>query len=134
MKRIIIIISLLLSTIFTFYSCTKENDLLNDGDNRESFVGDWAANDHCSKQAYGVSLSLDLDNSSLVLISNFANTGHTATGVVAGGSIYVEYQSIGGGYSVNGNGILTGDIISWTTYNFETEGNLSECTCTFTKK
>lgn len=133
MKRIIIL-SLLLSIVFVFHSCSKENDLLNDGDNRESFVGEWAANDFCSKQAYGVSISIDLDNSSQVIISNFANTGHPAAGVVAGGSIYVEHQDIGGGYQINGNGILTGEIISWTTYNFETEGNVSECICTFTKK
>lgn len=133
MKKIAFIFSFVFASIIVFHSCTKENDLLNDGDARESFVGSWGANDHCSKQAYGVNISLDADNSSQVLISNFANTGHTAIGVVAGGSIYVESQDIGGGYTVNGNGILTGEIISWTTYNFETAGDLYECTCIFSK-
>ena len=134
MKKIVLITSLLLTAIFVFHSCTKENDLINDGDIRESFIGNWGANDQCSKQAYGVNISLDLENSSQVLINNFANTGHTAVAVIAGSSIYVESQDIGGGYTANGNGKLTGDFIHWTTYNFETAGDLYECTCNFNKQ
>lgn len=134
MKKGIIILSLLISAIWIFQSCTKENDLLGDGDIREEYVGNWTANDQCAKQTYGVNIGLDGSNSTQVIISNFANLGYSAEAIVAGNSIYVENQEIGGGYSVSGNGKLTGSIITWTSYNFETEGDVTNCICTYTEQ
>lgn len=133
MKKGIIILSLLISAIWIFQSCTKENDLLNDGDVREEYTGDWTANDQCSKQTYGVNIILDEYNSTQVIISNFANLGYSAEAVIAGNSIYVESQEIGGGYTVSGNGKLTGSIITWTSYRFESAGDSADCICTYTE-
>lgn len=133
MKKGIIILSLFISTIWIFQSCTKDNDLLDDGDVREEYSGDWTANDQCAKQTYGVSIILDEDNSTQVIISNFANLGYPAEAVIAGNSIYVESQEVGGGYTVSGNGKLTGSIITWTSYRFESEGDSADCICTFTE-
>lgn len=134
MKKAIFIFSLVIATIWLFQSCTKENDLLDDGDIREEFVGSWTAMDECSKQIYGVVISIDDDHSSQVIIANFANLGYPAAAVIAGNSIYIENQEIGGGYSVSGNGKLTGAIIAWSSYSFMTSGELTTCTCTYTKR
>lgn len=124
----------MVSAIWLFQSCTKENDLLDDGDIREEFTGDWTAIDNCSKQTYGINITIDDDNSSQVIINNYANLGYSAEAVIAGNSIYVGNQEIGGGYSISGNGKLTGSIISWSSYNFVTEGDANQCICTYTKK
>ncbi len=133
MKRVLLIFGLLLSATMLFNSCTKEGDLLEDGDVRDAFLGEWIASDQCSKQTYRVNVTLDGGNSTQVIISNFANLGYSATAVVAGSSIYVSTQSVGGGYSVNGNGIISGSVITWTTYNFESSGESTSCICTFSK-
>ncbi len=133
MKNIIIIFGILIGSALLWQSCTKEDNILDDGDSRESFVGDWTANDQCSKQTYGVSISIDASNSSQVNISNFANLGKVAKAVIAGNNIYVEKQNVGNGYSVSGNGMLTGSIISWSSYNYETDAVLVECSATYSK-
>jgi|GEM_PF-3805516 hypothetical protein len=132
MKRDIFIFLLMVSTILLFNSCTKEGDIFDDVDSRDAFTGEWIASDQCSKQTYRVNVTLDAANSTQVIISNFANLGYSATAVVAGNSIYVSNQSVGGGYSVNGSGIISGSVISWTTYNFESDGESTSCICTFT--
>ncbi|NOR86616.1 MAG: hypothetical protein GQ527_03310 [Bacteroidales bacterium] len=133
MKKLITILGILFSSSLLWQSCTAEDDLLDDGDIRESYVGEWVVNDQCSKQTYRVELSIDGNNSSQVIIENYANLGLDAKAVIGGTSIYVESQDIGNGYTVNGNGKLTGTIISWTTYNYQTSAELVECTATFSK-
>jgi len=134
MKKIIMVFGLLFTASLVHYSCTKDNELFDDGDNRESFIGTWAATEDCHRIPHTVEISRSPDNNNQVEISNFAATGHTAVATIDGGTIYVNPQNIGGGYSVRGNGILTGEIIHWTTYNSETEGNLNECTCIYNRK
>jgi len=131
MKKLILVFGILLGSAILWQSCTKEDSILDDGDARESFVGTWVVSDQCSKQTYGVDIKLDDDNSTQVIIVNFANLGKSAKAVIAGNNIYVENQDVGNGYSVSGNGKLTGSIISWSSYNFETDAELVECTATF---
>jgi hypothetical protein len=133
MKKIFLIIGFLVSSALLWQSCTKEGDPTDEGDTREAFIGNWAVNDQCSKQTYGVSISLDGGNSSQVIIANYANLGNSAKAIVAGSNIQVESQDIGNGYSVSGNGTLNGEIISWSSYNFETDSDQTECTATFSK-
>jgi len=131
MKKIFLMLFSLIVIGFAFQSCTKEDDMLNDGDARDSFVGEWSVNDACSKQTYRSSISLDTDNSAQVIISNYANLGKTAKAVIAGNSIYIENQDIGNGYTANGNGRINGEIISWTSHNYETQGDAYDCTATY---
>lgn len=133
MKKLILIFGLLVGSALLWQSCTKEDSILDDGDSKDSFVGTWNVNDQCSKQTYGVDIKSDEGNSTQVIIVNFANLGKSATAVIAGNNIYVENQEVGSGYSVSGNGKLTGSIISWSSYNYETEAELVECTAIFSK-
>lgn len=133
MKKLIIILGILFTSVLIMQSCTKDNDLLDDGDIRESFMGNWSATDNCTKQTYGVEIDIDNSNSSQVIIENFANLGQDAKAVIAGSSIYVENQDIGGGYKVSGNGKLTGSIIIWSMYSFESSAESRDCSATFSK-
>jgi len=133
MKKILLIIGILVSSALLLQSCTKEEDPSDEENTRTLFVGNWTVTDQCSKQTYSVNISFDDDNSSQVIISNYANLGKSAKAVVAGSNIQVESQNIGNGYSVSGSGQLNGEIISWSSYNFETDSDLTECTATFSK-
>lgn len=133
MKKLIIILGILFSGLTIWTSCTQENDILGDGDSRDNFVGEWVVNDVCFKQTYRSNITLDPNNSAQVFISNFANLGYSASAIIAGTSIYVENQEVGGGYSVNGNGKITGSIIAWTSFNYENSSNVYNCTATFSK-
>jgi len=133
MRSIIIVFALLMSSSLVWQSCSKEGDLFGDGDSRESFVGNWSVSDQCSKQSYGVDIKLSESNSSEVIIVNFANVGRSADAIIAGSSITVEKQDVGGGYTVDGYGKINGSTIVWSSYNFETEANATKCTATFKK-
>jgi len=133
MKKVILIIGILVGSACFWQSCTKDDSILIDGDSRESFVSAWTAVDQCSKQTYGVDIKIDESNSTQVIIVNFANLGRPATGIIAGNNIYVEKQNIGNGYSAEGNGKLNGSVITWLSYNYETESELVECTATYSK-
>ena len=131
MKKIIIILGIFVGSALLWQSCTKEDSILVDGDSRESFIGTWTANDGCSKIGYGVDIKLDEDNSTQVIIVNFARLGKSATAVIAGNNIYVENQEVGSGYRVRGNGKLNGSIITWSTYSYEDDAEVHECTATY---
>jgi len=133
MKKVYLFLFAFILIGLSFHSCTKEDDLLNDGDTRDAFVGEWSASDVCSKQIYRSSITLDPSNSSQVTIVNYANLGRSAQAVIAGNSIYIESQDIGNGYTASGNGRLTGEIIIWTSHNFETSGDATECSATYTQ-
>lgn len=134
MNKIVALIGVLVISLFLLQSCTKEEGLFEDNDYRESFMGSWSATDQCSKQTYGVDIKLDDGNSIQVIIVNFANTGRSAEAIIAGNNISVPRQDIGNDYIVSGDGKLSGQIISWTSYTFETTGNYTDCSATFTKK
>jgi len=131
MKKVYLILFSILVIGLANPSCTKEDDILDDGNARDSFVGEWAVNDACSKQSYRSAISLDNENSTQVIISNYANLGQSATAVIAGNSIYIQNQNIGDGHSANGNGRLNGEVISWSSHNYETEGNYYNCSATY---
>ncbi len=133
MKKMILIIGIFIGAMLLWQSCTKEDSIIDDGDSRELFVGSWTVNDQCSKQTYGSNITIDESNSIQVIISNYANLGKSATAIIAGNNIHVETQNVGNGYSVGGSGKLNGSVIAWSSYYFETESDLTECTATFSK-
>lgn len=131
MKKIYFIWIPILILSIGFHSCTQEDDILGDGDARDAFIGEWSVTDACNKQTYRSVISIDENNSSHVRISNFANLGKSAEAIIAGSSIYIESQEIGNGYTVSGNGRINGEIISWTSHSFETDGSFTDCTATY---
>jgi len=133
MKKIILILAVTIGSAFVWQSCTKDGDLIGGGDTRESYIGVWSVSDQCSKQTYAVDIKEDEQNTTQVIIVNFANYGKPVTAVVADNTIYVGKQDIGNDTFVSGNGKLNGAMISWSSYNIETEGDLEECTATFQK-
>lgn len=133
MKNNIVLLLLAMGILAISNSCTKEEDTITDVDPREAFVGDWSVTDACSRQTYRSAISLDTENSSQVLINNYANLGRSAEAVVAGSSIIIGSQEIGNGFTASGSGRKNGEIISWTDHNFETSGNITECTATYTR-
>ncbi|MCK5775583.1 MAG: hypothetical protein KAH25_05380 [Bacteroidales bacterium] len=132
MKKLIIIFTILLSGSLIWQSCSKDGDLLGGGDSRESFAGSWLVIDQCSKQTYGVDITSNEDNSTEVIIVNFANLGRSVNAIVAGNSITVEKQSAGE-YTVNGQGKINGSVISWSSYDFQTDADETKCTAVFKK-
>ena len=132
MKKIIIIFALFLSGSLIWQSCSKDSDLLSGGDLRESFVGNWSVTDQCSKQTYGVDITLNENNSTEVIIMNFANLGKAVNAIVGGSNITVAKQSTGE-YTVSGQGKLNGSVISWSTYDFESEAEATKCSAVFKK-
>ena len=131
MKKLIIIFALLLSGSLIWQSCSKDSDLLG-GDSRESFVGKWTVTDQCTKQTYGVDIKLNENNSTEVIIVNFVNLGKAVNAIVAGSTITVENQS-DGEYTVSGQGKLNGSVISWSSYDFDSESETIKCTAVFKK-
>jgi hypothetical protein len=120
--------------IIAIPSCTPEDDIYPDTDSREDFIGEWTVSDACSKQTYRSTISLDSENSSQVLIENFANLNITVNAVVAGNSIYLsDEQTLQSIYLVSGNGILSKNLITWEKHNYETTGDAFSCTAIYTK-
>jgi len=132
MKKLVVIFAILFGGALLWQSCTKDGDLLGGGDSRDSFIGNWAVTDECSKQTYGVDIKLDDNNSTEVIIQNFANLGRPVSAIIAGTSITVGSQTVGD-YKVSGQGKLNGSVISWSSYNFESESDATECTAVFKK-
>ena len=133
MKKAYLIVFSIIIIGIGFQSCSKDDDLFGDGDMRDQFIGEWSVTDVCSKQSYRSIIRYASDNSSEVIINNFANLLLPAKAVIAGNSIVVERQEIGNGYTVSGYGkmSLNGEVISWTSHNFETSGESTECTATY---
>lgn len=131
-KAYLILLSLFMIGI-GFHSCTKEDNLLADGDARDMFIGDWGVSDDCSKQSYRSTITYDPENLDQVQISNFANLNETVKAVVADLSIIIESQELKNGYTVSGYGTLSlnGKVITWTSHHFETDGEINKCTATY---
>lgn len=132
-KLKITISALLLLIAMVAVRCTKDEELINDTELREAFVGDWSAKDDCSKMYYAVSIDLDEDNSAQVIINNYANLGIDVPAIVGGSSIYIDKVQLEG-YTLTANGKLNGATIVWSNYSYETSAQITECTAVFTKK
>ncbi len=132
MKTRIFYLGTFLLVIFAMASCTKEDLDFDASDLREEFVGTWVAKDECEKMSYGVEIILDEDNSAQVIIKNYANLGIDVPAIVGGTSIYIDNEKQEG-YILKANGKLNGRTIAWSSYGYETDAVLTECTAVFTK-
>jgi hypothetical protein len=86
-------------------SCILDEDVdPNPTDPIEKFLGTWSASDNELKLNYEVQISRDPNNSTMVLISNFADSGSAAKALAVGGSLVIESQTIGNNWLVSGTG------------------------------
>ncbi|MDO9257464.1 MAG: hypothetical protein Q7U54_18230 [Bacteroidales bacterium] len=132
-----ILITLASSSLF-FIGCETLDNTIGD-DLRDPFVGDWMFLESfksTESQSYMVTISKDPNNSSQVILENFANAGQgiTATGIATSTQIVVSSQVISNGWTVNGSGKTDNTdktIMSWTL-SVEAGGTKDDFTATAT--
>jgi hypothetical protein len=106
-------------------SCEPDTSTTNDpNDPRNAYVGVWQFTEIGMKsgksitQSYIVSISLDPDNSSQVMLNNFGNPGvseRDVFGLVTTNQLVVSPQILENEWTVEGSGKLIGtDKMTWT--------------------
>ncbi len=118
-------------------SCsTDEDEDIDNGDDRDKFIGTWSVNETCSKRIYSVVISADPNNSSRVFIQNFADpgTGDPAVGIVANNHIEIDpNHKIGDNWTVTGDGTLVNDKRMEWTYSLIISGSEQNCTAIYSR-
>jgi hypothetical protein len=90
---------------FLVSSCILDEDVdPTPTDPIEKFLGSWSVSDNEMKLNYEVTISRDPNNSTMVLLSNFAGSGGSAKALAVGSSLVVESQTIGQNWLVSGTG------------------------------
>lgn len=93
-----------LAIAFLVSSCILDEDVDPTTDPLDKFLGSWSVSDNELKLNYEVTISRDPNNSTMVLMSNFAGSGGSAKALAVGSSLVVESQTIGQNWLVNGTG------------------------------
>jgi len=100
------------------------------------FLGTWKVNEDCSRMNYTVQIQADPGNSAQVLIYNLGNPGSgydPAVGLVVSSSIYVNSQTIGEGWTIDGKGVYQSDgTIDWD-YSLFIPPSQYDCSAVFSK-
>ena len=123
-------------------SCESDTFYEDDpNDIRNEYVGVWRFTEGGYKnglsQSYIVTVSLDPNNSSQVLLDNFGNPGNTditVTGIVTINSIVVSSQSLSNGWIVEGSGKKDGSGKMDWTYSITAGGDKEYYTATASKQ
>ncbi len=89
--------------IFTI-GCTDSNE--DDSNDAKKFIGTWNVSDNSARINYQVEIIQNPSNSYEVLLNNFADLNTYAVGLVAGGNIIIDNQSLGSDYTTSGSGSL----------------------------
>jgi hypothetical protein len=138
--RILLFLSVL-ATTGLLPSCEPDNTDINDpNDPRNDYVGVWRFTEskkNTLSQSYIVTISLDPDNSSQVILDNFCNPGTTdygATGIVTTNQIVVSSQQLSNNWLVSGSGKLTSEGKMTWSYSITVGGDLEYYTATATKQ
>jgi len=133
-----------LSSAGLMVSCEPDDTLDNDpSDIRNEYVGVWRFTESGywksgQLQSYIVTISLDPDNSSQVLLENFGNPGlsqsNTVTGIVTTNQIVVSSQTLTNGWIVEGSGKkASGGKMDWS-YSITAGGDEEYYTATAVKQ
>ena len=113
----LVIIGGMVAVMLFFASCIPDDNA--DLNPMDKFLGTWSVSDNAVRLNYQVTISANPLNSAEVLLSNFADLGKSAVGLVVGNTIVVEGQTLVGSYSVSG----TGSYVSDTKLSFNYELN-----------
>jgi hypothetical protein len=130
-----ILLSLIGMIVLLFSTCIPTDDP-NPDDPVAKFIGTWKVTETCNRMNYNVEIQRDPGNSSQVLLYNFGNPGSgydPAVGLVVTNTIYVSSQTIGEGWTVNGDGTYQSDgTIHWN-YDLIIGSYTYTCTATFSQ-
>ncbi len=137
MRKNYFAILVILSIILIIPACTiSDNDDDDFVDPRTKFYGIWSVNETCNKRIYSVTIKEDPNNSSRVLVENFADPGFgdPAIGIVANNRITLDPSyKIGDDWTVTG----TGNYISNTRLEWDFEliiaGSQQSCHAVYSK-
>jgi hypothetical protein len=106
--------------LVTLNSCTEEDPIEPEVDQREKYLGNWNVQEKINGQvtgAYISAVSNDASNTSKVRIGNIYNLGSSAlvSALIAGNSMDISAQTVTG-ITISGNGIFSneGFILNYT--------------------
>jgi len=108
MKTRPLYISLFFAILITsFYACVDTFDLNPGGgsvENVTKFLGTWHVSDQADRLNYDVVIKRNTNDSTSVILENFADMRGSAMGMVIGNTVVISLQSIGGGMMSEGSG------------------------------
>jgi hypothetical protein len=92
--------------ITSFYACEDTFDLPGGGtaDNVTKFLGTWHVSDQSARLNYDVVIKRNTNDSTSIILENFADMRGSAEGMVIGNTVVVSRQAIGGGMMSEGSG------------------------------
>jgi hypothetical protein len=106
------------------YSGCEPVDNPTGGDPRDAYVGEWKFIESfksAESQSYIVTISLDPNNSSQVIIGNLGNPGSqdiTVKGLVTSSQVVVSSQNMSNGWVIEGSGSFTNVVKSSMTWSY----------------
>jgi hypothetical protein len=117
-------------------SCTKVCDTGYEGDKcdvkiRDKFIGQWQGQETCTVGTDSYTLTIGASGTDIlkVTLNNIYNQAFTATATVDGTTFTVANQNVGGTVTVQGNGTVSGNNIS---FQYTISDGTTSNTCTFT--
>ena len=133
MKKFILPFGLLLLAMLTIAPGCKK-----DTDDREKFLATYNVVESCNSGNYNFEMAITTSETAdnAVLISNFGDSGVSASATVSGNNITIPQQTVtvaGIAFSFSGSGTLNGSSLS-ITYNYNIGGQGGTCVMTCTKK
>ena len=136
-KNLSVFLIILTMIFFNGISCNPiEDDNPEPNDPRDVFIGTWNVNETCSKSNYTVEILKDPNNTSQVLLSNFANPnmGNPAVGIVTTNKITLDpSHKIANDWTVSGSGnYINNTLLEWS-FSLEIAGSLENCTADYTR-
>ncbi len=106
--------------MLAFGACAPTDD--GDLNPADKFIGTWSVSDQGLRLNYQVVISANPLNTAEVLLSNFADLGNTAVGLVVGNTLVLDSQSLGGNYTVSGSGSYVSD--TRLTFNYQLDDGI----------
>lgn len=123
-KRSLIAGFVALAALLAFHSCEVADDLLGSVEDLEKLEGTWSVDEESeyykstasAMSVYTVSITVDPDNTSGVIIDNFYGVGISVRANVSGRSIIIPNQNTDDDYTVYGSGTINS---SYSTISFD---------------
>jgi hypothetical protein len=134
-----VLLMLALTSLF-FISCEPIDETPPSDDPRDPYVGEWHLIEsfkNTEAQSYIITIALDNDNSSQVIIGNLGNPGSqdiTVRGIVTSGQLIVSSQTMTNKWIIEGSGMfsnVTKTTMDWT-YSITAGGNKDDYNATAT--
>ena len=96
---------LLFLVLLSFTACVPDDgNIPDETDPALAFVGNWSVSDNALKLNYEVQITKNPQNSTEILLDNFAGSGDRTVGLVTGKTVTIDNQTLGNGWKVSGSG------------------------------